>query len=139
MHGALTGGYDVANLDVINRVVLTNKMPASLIRGFGGPQLYLALERVVQRIAIELGLEHLDAIRRNLVPPEKFPYPAAAGSLYDSGDYPRAVATAIGGGRLDDLEEAPRRGAQGRQEIRHRLRRGGRARRCRTWVICPPS
>ena len=32
-------------VDVVNRVVLTNKMPASLIRGFGGPQLYLALER----------------------------------------------------------------------------------------------
>ena len=105
MHGALTGGYDVANLDVINRVVLTNKMPASLIRGFGGPQLYLALERLVQRIAIELGLEHLDVIRRNLVPPEQIPLPAAAGSLYDSGDYPRAVATAIGGGRLDDLKK----------------------------------
>ena len=128
MHGALTGGYDVANLDVINRVVLTNKMPASLIRGFGGPQLYLALERLVQRIAIELGLEHLDVIRRNLVPPEKFPYPAAAGSLYDSGDYPRAVATAIGGGRLDDLKKRRDDRAQGRQEIRHRLRRGGRAR-----------
>lgn len=105
MHGAVTGGYDVANIDVINRVVLTNKMPASLIRGFGGPQLYLALERLVQRIAIELGLDHLDVIRRNLVPPEKFPYHAAAGSLYDSGDYPRAVETAIGGGRLDHLKK----------------------------------
>ena len=105
MHGAVTGGYDVANIDVINRVVLTNKMPASLIRGFGGPQLYLALERLVQRIAIELGLEHLDVIRRNLVPPEKFPYHAAAGSLYDSGDYPRAVETAIGSGRLDHLKK----------------------------------
>jgi 2-furoyl-CoA dehydrogenase large subunit len=105
MHGALTGGYDVPNLDVVNRVVLTNKMPASLIRGFGGPQLYLALERLVQRIAVELGLDHLDVIRRNLVPPEKFPYRAAAGGLYDSGDYPRAVETAIGNGRLDYLKK----------------------------------
>lgn len=104
MHGAVTGGYDIANVDLTNRVVLTNKMPAGLIRGFGGPQLYLALERLVQRIAVELGLEHLDVIRRNLVPPEKFPYRAAAGGLYDSGDYPRAVATAIGDGRLDDLK-----------------------------------
>jgi 2-furoyl-CoA dehydrogenase large subunit len=55
MHGAVTGGYDIANIDVINRVVLTNKMPASLIRGFGGPQLYLALERLVQRIASSSG------------------------------------------------------------------------------------
>jgi 2-furoyl-CoA dehydrogenase large subunit len=105
MHGAITGGYDIANVDVVNRVVLTNKMPASLIRGFGGPQLYLALERLVQRIAVELKLDHLDVIRRNLVPANKFPYRAAAGALYDSGDYPRAVETAIGGGRLDELKK----------------------------------
>ncbi len=104
MHGAITGGYDIANVDVNNRVVLTNKMPASLIRGFGGPQLYLALERLVQRIAVELGLDHLDVIRRNLVPAEKFPYRAAAGALYDLGDYPRAVEIAVGDGRLDELK-----------------------------------
>ena len=104
MHGAITGGYDIANVDVINRVVLTNKMPASLIRGFGGPQLYMALERLIQRIAIELNLDHLDVIKRNLVPAAKMPYRAAAGALYDSGDYPRAVATATGDGRLDDLK-----------------------------------
>ena len=68
MHGAITGAYDIANVDVTNRVVLTNKMPASLIRGFGGPQLYLALERLMQRIAVELELDHLDVIRRNLDP-----------------------------------------------------------------------
>jgi 2-furoyl-CoA dehydrogenase large subunit len=104
MHGAITGAYDIANVDVINRVVLTNKMPASLIRGFGGPQLYMALERLIQRIAVELGHDHIDVIRRNLVPAAKMPYRAAAGALYDSGDYPRAVATATGDGRLDDLK-----------------------------------
>jgi len=103
MHGAVTGAYDIAHVDVTNRVVLTNKMPASLIRGFGGPQLYMALERLVQRIAVELGLDHIDVIKRNLVPAAKMPYRAAAGSLYDSGDYPRAVASATGDGRLDDL------------------------------------
>src|SRR6202034_3016399 len=84
----------------------TNKMPASLIRGFGGPQLYLALERLMQRIAVELKLDPLDVIRRNLIAAEKFPYRAAAGALYDSGDYPRAVEIAIGQGRLDALEQA---------------------------------
>jgi 2-furoyl-CoA dehydrogenase large subunit len=103
MHGAVTGAYDIQNVDVINRVVVTNKMPASLIRGFGGPQLYLALERLVHRIAVELGLDHLDVIKRNLIPKAKFPYKAAAGALYDSGDYLRAVETASGEGRLDDL------------------------------------
>jgi 2-furoyl-CoA dehydrogenase large subunit len=105
MHGALTGGYDIENLDVVNRVVLTNKMPASLIRGFGGPQLYLALERLVHRIAVELKLDHLEVIRRNLIPANKFPYKTAAGALYDSGDYAKAVAIATGDGRLDDLKK----------------------------------
>src|SRR6516164_2146955 len=104
MHGAVTGAYDIAHVEVKNRVVLTNKMPASLIRGFGGPQLYLAIERLMQCIAAELGLDHLDVIRCNLIPTEKFPYRTAAGALYDSGDYARAVATTIGDGRLDDLK-----------------------------------
>src|SRR5262245_13202472 len=104
MHGAVTGAYDISNVDVTNRIVLTNKMPASLIRGFGGPQLYLAIERLVQRVAVELGLDHLDVIRRNLIPTEKFPYRTAAGALYDSGDYARPVATTLVDGRLDDLK-----------------------------------
>jgi 2-furoyl-CoA dehydrogenase large subunit len=116
MHGSVTGAYDIENVEVKNRVVLTNKMPASLIRGFGGPQLYLAIERLMQRIAIELNLDPLDVIRRNLIPAEKFPYRTAAGSLYDSGDYARAVEIAVGDGRLDDLK---RRRAEARAAGRH--------------------
>ncbi|MGB6538983.1 MAG: xanthine dehydrogenase family protein molybdopterin-binding subunit [Xanthobacteraceae bacterium] len=113
MQGAVTGAYDIANVDVKNRVVLTNKMPASLIRGFGGPQLYLALERLMARIAVELALDPLDVIRRNLIAAQKFPYRTAAGALYDSGDYLRAVEIAVGDGRLDDLL---RRRADARKE-----------------------
>ncbi len=104
MQGAVTGAYDIAHVAVTNRVVLTNKMPASLIRGFGGPQLYLALERLMHRIAVELKLDPLDVIRKNLVPAKKFPYRAAAGALYDSGDYLRAVEVTIGQGRLAELQ-----------------------------------
>jgi len=116
MHGAVTGAYDIEHVAVKNRVVLTNKMPASLIRGFGGPQLYLALERLMARIAVELKLDPLDVIRRNLIATQKFPYRTAAGALYDSGDYARAVELTVGEGRLADLkrrrEEAR---AQGRK------------------------
>jgi len=116
MHGAVTGAYDIEHVAVKNRVVLTNKMPASLIRGFGGPQLYLALERLMARIAVELKLDPLDVIRRNLIATRKFPYHTAAGALYDSGDYARAVELTVGEGRLADLkrrrEEAR---AQGRK------------------------
>ena len=60
MHGNLTGAYDIRHVRVRNRVVLTNKTPTGLNRGFGGPQVYYALERLMQRIAIELA-----AIRRD--------------------------------------------------------------------------
>ena len=50
----------------------------------------------MQRIAIELNLDHLDVIKRNLIPAAKFPYKTAAGSLYDSGDYLRAVEITVG-------------------------------------------
>jgi 2-furoyl-CoA dehydrogenase large subunit len=119
---------------VKNRVVLTNKMPASLIRGFGGPQLYLALERLMQRIAVELKLDPLDVIRRNLIPAAKFPYRTAAGALYDSGDYPRAVEIALGDGRLDELRrrrDAARAAGANTASASPRWS----SRRCRTWAI----
>ena len=68
MHGNLTGAYDIRHVKVRNRIVLTNKTPTGLNRGFGGPQAYYPLERLMQRIAIELKLDPLQVIRRNLFP-----------------------------------------------------------------------
>ena len=104
MHGNLTGAYDIRHVAVRNRVVVTNKTPTGLNRGFGGPQVYFALERLVQRIAVELGLDPLDVIKRNLVPSAAFPYRTATGALLDSGDYQEAVARGVEEGGLDDLK-----------------------------------
>ncbi len=87
---------------------LTNKTPTGLNRGFGGPQMYFALERLMQRIAIELGLDPLDVIRRNLVPAGSFPYRTATGALLDSGDYQAAMTRAIDQGGLAGLIETRR-------------------------------
>jgi 2-furoyl-CoA dehydrogenase large subunit len=104
MHGNLTGAYDIAHVKIRNRVVVTNKTPTGLNRGFGGPQVYFALERLLQRIAIALGLEPLDVIRRNLVPADAFPYRTATGALLDSGNYQDAVRRAVEEGKLAELE-----------------------------------
>ena len=56
MHGALTGAYDIPCLAVRNRVVVTNKTPTGLVRGFGGPQVFFALERLMDLIANKLQL-----------------------------------------------------------------------------------
>jgi 2-furoyl-CoA dehydrogenase large subunit len=103
MHGCLTGAYAVTNLRVRNRVVVTSKTPAGLVRGFGGPQVYFALERLMQRITVELGLDPLGVYRRNFVAREAFPYRAPAGALLDSGDYAAALALAASEGGLAEL------------------------------------
>lgn len=104
MHGNLTGAYDIRHLKVRNRVVVTNKTPTGLNRGFGGPQVYFALERLVQRIAIELDLDPLDVITRNLVPADAFPYRTASGALLDSGNYQEAIRRAAQEGALTELK-----------------------------------
>jgi 2-furoyl-CoA dehydrogenase large subunit len=103
MHGNMTGAYRVRDLAIRNRMVLTNKTPSGLNRGFGGPQVYFALERLMHRIAVMLGLDPLDVIRRNLVPSGAFPYHCPAGAILDSGDYPSTIDAATEGGRLAEL------------------------------------
>ncbi len=115
MHGNLTGAYDIRHVSVRNRVVLTNKTPTGLNRGFGGPQMYYALERLMQRISVELKLDLVDVIRRNLVPADAFPYHTATGALLDSGNYAEAVDKALEQGGFSELRE---RQAKARSEGR---------------------
>ncbi|MFC3339771.1 xanthine dehydrogenase family protein molybdopterin-binding subunit [Paracandidimonas soli] len=105
MHGCVTGPYDIPNLSVRNRIVLTNKMPTGLVRGFGGPQVYLALERLMQRISVELGLDMPTLYRRNFISADAFPYRAAAGALLDSGNYQGALEKIETEGGLRELYE----------------------------------
>ncbi len=103
MHGNLTGAYDIRHIKIRNRIVLTNKTPTGLNRGFGGPQAYYPLERLMQRIAIELKLDPLEVIRRNLIPASTMPYRTATGALLDSGDFAATLAAAVRDGGLDEL------------------------------------
>ena len=105
MHGALTGAYDIAHLAVRNRVVVTNKTPTGLVRGFGGPQVFYALERLFDRIAVELAVDPVELRLRNFVRRDQFPFHAAAGAVLDSGDYARLAAMAVAAARKAGLVE----------------------------------
>jgi 2-furoyl-CoA dehydrogenase large subunit len=95
MHGSLSGAYRVRNVAARNRVVLTNRCPTGLNRGFGGPQVYFALERTMAIAARRLGLDPADVARRNLVPEDDFPYETPSGGLYDSGNYAACLERAL--------------------------------------------
>ena len=109
MHGSLSGVYRVANVASRNRVVLTNRCPTGLNRGFGGPQLYVPLERTMDVAARELGLDPAELRRRNLV--RSFPHRTATGGRYESGDFEGALEEALALVRYEERREEQRRGA----------------------------
>jgi 2-furoyl-CoA dehydrogenase large subunit len=112
MHGLSTNAYAIKNVDVFNHILVTNKCPTGAVRGFGGPQLYFAVERMMHTIATELQIEPLDLIRRNLIPRGSFPYRAPAGALIDSGDYQRVIDETVRQGRLEQLKQTRERARQ---------------------------
>jgi len=115
MHGSLSGAYRVQHVATRNRVVLTNRCPTGLNRGFGGPQLYFALERTMAIAARRLGLDPAELARRNLVRAEQQPYRTPSGGLYDSGDYPACLEDVLQLARYDERRaEQQRARAEGR-------------------------
>jgi aerobic carbon-monoxide dehydrogenase large subunit len=98
---ALPGPYILPAYQLDVRVVETNKVATMPVRGAGYPEGAFAMERLLDRIADELGLERAEVRRRNLVPPEKMPYVSPlktrAGSpvALDSGDFPACQRMAL--------------------------------------------
>jgi 2-furoyl-CoA dehydrogenase large subunit len=103
MHGSVTGAYRIPAVKIDNRIVVTNKLPTGLNRGYGGQEQYFTLERLVVRVAQRLGLPILEVIRRNLLRADEFPYHAPPGSIYDAGDYHRALDRALAMADYDAL------------------------------------
>ena len=138
MHGNLTGAYDIRNVSVRNRVVLTNKTPTGLNRGFGGPQVYYALERLMQRVAVELQARSARrdpaqsrALRRVSVS-HRHRRPARLRRL--SG-----LRGAGGGGRRPRrIARAPQRGARAKAGSTASASPRWSSRASRTWATSPP-
>jgi aerobic carbon-monoxide dehydrogenase large subunit len=74
--------------------VFTTKMPTDAYRGAGRPEATYAIERIMDELAAELGMEPLELRERNWIKHEEFPYTTIAGLTYDSGNYEAATARA---------------------------------------------
>jgi aerobic carbon-monoxide dehydrogenase large subunit len=74
--------------------VFTTKMPTDAYRGAGRPEATFAIERIMDELADELGIEPLALRERNWIRHEEFPYTTVAGLTYDSGNYEAATAKA---------------------------------------------
>ena len=85
------GPYRLRNVALTNVGVYTNTAPTGPYRGSGRPVGVYVIERVVDEAARVTGLDPIEIRRRNLIPPDAFPYRTALGVAYDSGDYGRAL------------------------------------------------
>ena len=83
--------------------VFTTKMPTDAYRGAGRPEATFAIERIMDDLAYELGIEPLELRERNWIKHEEFPYTTIAGLTYDSGNYEAATARAKELFRYDEL------------------------------------
>jgi carbon-monoxide dehydrogenase large subunit len=91
----LNGPYQIQALDFQALGVFTNTVPTAAYRGAGRPEATYLLERTMDRIAHELHLDPAEVRHRNLIPPDAFPYRTPHGIVYDSGNYPAALARAL--------------------------------------------
>ena len=91
----ITGPYDVAAVRVELLGVVTNKTPTAAYRGTGSPEAAFAMERTMDLIAKDLGLDPAEVRRRNYVRTNSFPYETCTGVVYDTGDYPQALERAV--------------------------------------------
>ena len=88
LHGTLmAGNYTVPTLYVNVKAVFTNTAPVDAYRGAGRPEATYSLERAIDKCAQELGMDPLALRRKNFIKPDQFPYAAAAGLEYDTGNY----------------------------------------------------
>ena len=104
------GPYVVPAYEINTRVVFTNMVPITPVRGAGRPQAATFTERLMDRGAETLGLDRAEIRRRNYVKPEQMPY--SVGLLfrdgrpivYDSGDYPAVHDKALALGDYSGFE-----------------------------------
>ena len=74
--------------------VFTTKMPTDAYRGAGRPEATFGIERIMDELAAELGVDPLELRERNWIAHDEFPYTTIAGLTYDSGNYEAATAKA---------------------------------------------
>ena len=82
-----------ARIEVLG--VVTNKPPTGAYRGAGGPEAAFCMERTVDLIALDLGLDPSEVRRKNLIDNDAFPYETPTGLTYDSGDYETVLDRAL--------------------------------------------
>lgn len=87
----VVGVYGIPAVDIEITCVYTNTTPVAAYRGAGRPEAAFYIERLMNHIAAETGIDPVELRRKNFIPPAAFPYETPTGIIYDSGEYARAL------------------------------------------------
>ena len=88
LHGTLMAGpYKVPHVYVNVKTVFTNTAPVDAYRGAGRPEATYSLERVIDKMCRELGLDPFEVRRKNFITTDMFPYTTPVALVYDTGNY----------------------------------------------------
>jgi aerobic carbon-monoxide dehydrogenase large subunit len=110
------GQYSIPAYSGEALIVLTNKVPHAAYRGASRPEATYLIERAMDELARELGVDPAEVRLRNYVPREDFPFKTAGGLEYDSGDYAMNLKKALELSRYDKWREEQRR-ARGKGKL----------------------
>lgn len=91
----ITGAYAIPAAHVRIKGVFTNTVPVYALRGIGRAEVTHIVERLIEEAARAGGHDRLALRRTNLVTEAAMPYASAGGAVYDSGDFPENMATAL--------------------------------------------
>jgi aerobic carbon-monoxide dehydrogenase large subunit len=89
------GTYDIPAIRTTLTEVFTNKTPTDAYRGAGRPEATYFVERAMDMVARELGMDPAELRRKNFIAADKFPFQTQMGAVYDSGDYEAALDRAL--------------------------------------------
>ena len=79
----------------VSEGVFTTKTPTDAYRGAGRPEATYSVERIMDELAHELGMDAMALRRKNWIKHEEFPFTTVSGLTYDSGDYDAATDKAL--------------------------------------------
>ncbi len=90
------GAYRIPKVSTSFRTVVTNTTPVAAYRGAGRPEAAYSIERIVDQVARQTGLDPAVVRQRNFIPPSAFPYETHNEAVvYDSADFPAALAECL--------------------------------------------
>ena len=87
--------YRTPALSYSVQMAFTNTVPTGPYRGAGRPESKYIMERLIDRAARETGMDRIEIRRRNLIPPDAFPWKAPNGQVYDSGEFEAIMDAAL--------------------------------------------